>query len=90
MFPFPGVLVATPEEPLLSLKVASAYHSRNRLGISERLHTDHTLSSSVSFGQLVRKENEKSVAPEELVKRLQTESNIFSQADYLNRIHDIW
>ncbi len=82
-------MASTPEEPLLSLKVASAYHSRNRLGLSEKLHTDNTMHSSISFGQLVRKESEKILALEELVKRLQSETNIFSQADYLNRIHDI-
>ena len=81
-------MATTPEEPMLSLRVASAY-SRKRQGISERLHTDHTISPSISFGQLVRKENE-SLAVEELVKRLQMDSNIFNQADYLNRIHDIW
>ncbi len=73
---------------MLSLRVASAY-SRRRQGISERLRTDHTISPSISFGQLVRKENE-SLAVEELVRRLQVDSNIFNQADYLNRIHDIW
>ena len=78
----------SPDEPLTSLKVALAYHSRKRQ-TSGHLRTDHTISPVPSFGQLIRRDRETTNVGE-LTRDLQLESNIFAQADYLNRIYDIW
>ena len=78
----------SPDEPLTSLKVALAYHSRKRQ-TSDRLRTDHTISPVPSFGQMFRRDRETTNIGE-LMKKLQMESNIFAQADYLNRIYDMW
>jgi len=85
---FLGPIPTTPEEPAPSLRVATAYHSRNR-SFSEKLRTDHSLSPSSSFSQLGKRGND-SLDIGELTERLQTENNIFAQADYLNRIYTTW